>query len=59
MSDSRANHTLLFTTKTAWANGNFKLMQMQVEAAKKRQSLTKNKPAFVPKVEQKTKKLNY
>lgn len=29
-----------------WNNGNFKLMQMQVEAAKKRQSLSRIKPAF-------------
>lgn len=34
---------------SSWANANFKLMQMQVQAAKKRQSLTKAKPAFIPK----------
>lgn len=37
------------TAASNWGNGNFKLMQMQVEAAKKRQSLTKIKPAFTPK----------
>lgn len=36
-------------TASNWSSNNFKLMQMQVEAAKKRQSLSKIKPAFAQK----------